>query len=75
MVRFAKHNIICCYGLPQDLITNNAKNLNNKLMDQVCKQFKIEHLNSVPYRPQMNGAIEAKNKNVKKILVKMTGTY
>ena len=29
----------------------------------------------VPYRPQMNGAVEATNKNIKKILVKMIDTY
>ena len=29
----------------------------------------------VPYRPQMNGVVEAANKNIKKILVKMTNTY
>ena len=29
----------------------------------------------VPYYPKMNGAIEAANKNIKKILVKMTNTY
>ena len=28
-----------------------------------------------PYRPKMNGAIEAANKNVKKIMAKMTDTY
>uniref|UniRef100_A0A2N9JBM4 Uncharacterized protein n=1 Tax=Fagus sylvatica TaxID=28930 RepID=A0A2N9JBM4_FAGSY len=31
--------------------------------------------NSAPYRPKMNGAVEAANKNVKKILSKMTETY
>uniref|UniRef100_A0A2N9FJ14 Uncharacterized protein n=1 Tax=Fagus sylvatica TaxID=28930 RepID=A0A2N9FJ14_FAGSY len=37
--------------------------------------FKIQHHNSAPYRPKMNGAVEAANKNVKKILSKMTETY
>jgi ribonuclease HI len=40
-----------------------------------CQQFKIQHHNSAPYRPKMNGAVEAANKNVKKILSKMTETY
>ena len=56
------------------LITDNASNLNNRMMDQLCQQFKIQHHNSAPYRPKMNGAVEAANKNVK-ILSKMTGTY
>uniref|UniRef100_A0A2N9HZZ8 Integrase catalytic domain-containing protein n=1 Tax=Fagus sylvatica TaxID=28930 RepID=A0A2N9HZZ8_FAGSY len=73
--RFVKNNIICRYGMPEMLITDNASNLNNRMMDQLCQQFKIQHHNSAPYRPKMNGAVEAANKNVKKILSKMTETY
>uniref|UniRef100_A0A2N9IKT4 Integrase catalytic domain-containing protein n=1 Tax=Fagus sylvatica TaxID=28930 RepID=A0A2N9IKT4_FAGSY len=69
------NNIICRYGMPEMLITDNASNLNNRMMDQLCQQFKIQHHNSAPYRPKMNGAVEAANKNVKKILSKMTETY
>uniref|UniRef100_A0A2N9HE59 RNase H type-1 domain-containing protein n=1 Tax=Fagus sylvatica TaxID=28930 RepID=A0A2N9HE59_FAGSY len=36
---------------------------------------RFQHHNSAPYRPKMNGAVEAANKNVKKILSKMTETY
>ena len=71
---FLKHNIIYRYGVPGELITNNGMNLNGKMIQQLYQQFKIEHRNSVPYRPQMNGAVEAANKNIKKILVKMTDT-
>uniref|UniRef100_A0A2N9H9A6 Uncharacterized protein n=1 Tax=Fagus sylvatica TaxID=28930 RepID=A0A2N9H9A6_FAGSY len=75
MPDFVKNNIICRYGMPEMLITDNASNLNNRMMDQLCQQFKIQHHNSAPYRPKMNGAVEAANKNVKKILSKMTETY
>ena len=44
------------------------------MIEQLCQQFKIKHWNSVPYYPQLNGAVEAANKNIKKILVK-TDTY
>uniref|UniRef100_A0A2N9IMV0 Reverse transcriptase RNase H-like domain-containing protein n=1 Tax=Fagus sylvatica TaxID=28930 RepID=A0A2N9IMV0_FAGSY len=37
--------------------------------------FKIQHHNSAPYCPKMNGVVEAANKKVKKILTKMTKTY
>jgi len=50
-------------------------NLNNKMMKELCDDFKIEHHNSSPYRPQMNGAVEAANKNIKKIVQKMVVTY
>ena len=44
-------------------------------MEQICEQFKNKHHNFVPYRPKMNGAVEVANKNVKKIVAKMTDTY
>ena len=75
VVQFLKHNIIFHYGMLGELITNNGTNLNGKMIQQLYQQFKIKHRNSIPYRPQMNGAVEAANKNIKKILVKMTNTY
>ena len=38
-------------------------------------RYKIHHHRSSPYRPQANGAVEATNKNVKKIVAKMVETY
>ena len=75
VARFLKHNIICRYEVLGELITDNGVNLNGKMIQQLYQQFKIEHRNLVPYRPQMNGAMEAANKNIKKILVKMIDTY
>ena len=72
---FLKHNIIYCYNVPGELITDNGMNLNGKMIQQICQQLKIEHKILVPYHPRMNGAVEAINKNIKKILVKMTDTY
>ncbi|XP_070006958.1 uncharacterized protein [Nicotiana sylvestris] len=40
-------------------------------MKEVCQQFKITHRNSTPYCPKANRAVEAANKNIKKILRKM----
>ncbi|XP_070004960.1 uncharacterized protein [Nicotiana sylvestris] len=38
------------------------------LMRKIHEQFKITHWNSTPYQPKANGAVEAANKNIKKIL-------
>lgn len=75
IARFIKKEIICRYGVPNKVITDNGLNLNNKVMDELCKSFKIEHHNSSPYRPKMNDAVEAANKNIKKIIQKMVKTY
>ena len=75
VARFIKKEIICCYGIPNKIITDNGSNLNNKIMKDSCKSFKIEHHNSSSYRPKMNGVGEATNKNIKKIVKKMMKTY
>ena len=67
VVRFIKREIIYRYGLPRKIITDNGTNLNNKMMGDMC-EFKIQHHNSTPYRPKMNGAVEAANKNIKNII-------
>ncbi|XP_070026568.1 uncharacterized protein [Nicotiana sylvestris] len=71
VVDFIHSNIICRFGIPTTIITDNATNINSHLMKEVCEQFKIMHRHSTPYRPKANGAVEAANKNIKKILRKM----
>nr|XP_009609672.1 uncharacterized protein LOC104103465 [Nicotiana tomentosiformis] len=71
VVDFVHSNIIYRFGIPKTITTNNAANLNSHLMREVCEQFKITYRNSTPYRPKANGAVEAANKNIKKILRKM----
>ena len=71
----SSRKIKCRYGIPKKIISDNATNLNNKMMKQICEQFKIKHHNSAPYHPKMNGAVEAANKNVKKIVAKMMDTH
>ncbi|XP_070008318.1 uncharacterized protein [Nicotiana sylvestris] len=71
VVYFVHSNIICRFGIPKTIITDNAANLNSHLMREICEQFKITHQNSTSYRPKANGAVEAANKNIKKILRKM----
>ncbi|XP_059306232.1 uncharacterized protein LOC132057622 [Lycium ferocissimum] len=75
VVEFVRNNIICRFGIPESIITDNGANLNSDLMREICETFKIIHRNSTPYRPQMNGAVEAANKNIKRILRKMIDNY
>ncbi|XP_049358852.1 uncharacterized protein LOC125823520 [Solanum verrucosum] len=72
---FVRNNIVCRFGIPESIITDNAANLNRDLMKETCERFKISHRNSTVYRPQMNGAVEAANKNIKKILRKILDSH
>ncbi|XP_017972718.1 PREDICTED: uncharacterized protein LOC18601752 [Theobroma cacao] len=73
--KFIQKEIICRYGLTERIITDNASNLNGTMVKDVCAKFKIKHHNSTTYRPKMNGAVETANKNIKKIIEKMTEVY
>ncbi|XP_069147690.1 uncharacterized protein [Solanum lycopersicum] len=68
-------NDCCKFGVPESVITDNGANLNSHLMRDICEEFKITHQNSTAYRPQMNGAVEATNKNIKKILRKIIDNH
>lgn len=75
VAHFIKQNIICRYGIPEKIIIDNGSNLNNKMMIELCQNFKIKHHNSSPYRLKMNRVVKAANKNIKKIVQKMVMTY
>ena len=75
VARFIRHNLICRYGIPERIIMNNGTNLNNTKIMGVWAERKIQHHNSSPRQLKMNGAMEAANKNIKKIIQKMTVTY
>ena len=74
MARFIEKNIICRYGLPHHVVTNNGVQFRADT-EALLKEYKIEHHRSSPYRPQANGAVEAANKNIKRILAKTLENY
>ena len=74
MARFIENNIICRYGVPQEIISDNGSHFEGEVRT-ILVLYNIDHHKSSPYRPQTNEAIEAANKNIKNILAKMVVTY
>ena len=72
VARFIENNIICRYGISQEIITDSGSHFEGEVQ-RIMKLHNIECHKSSPYRPQTNGAIEAANKNIKNILAKMGG--
>jgi transposase InsO family protein len=56
-------------------VTDNTKKFNGRMIGELHIKWKIKLSNSSPYRPKMNGVIEATNNNIKKIMQKMIVTY
>jgi hypothetical protein len=62
--------IICRFGIPYALITDNGTQFDCKPFQEWCDELKIRHFFSSVYHPQSNGQVEATNKNLVKILKK-----
>ena len=66
MARFIERNIICRYGLPHHVVTDNGVQFLFETF-ALLQHYKIEHHRSSLYHPQANGAVEAANKNVNEL--------
>jgi hypothetical protein len=49
MTRFIENNIICWYGVPHDVISDNAMHFEDEI-HKIFRKYKIEHHKSFPYR-------------------------
>ncbi|KAJ9679424.1 hypothetical protein PVL29_021374 [Vitis rotundifolia] len=70
---FIRSHIICRYGVPHELISDRGVHFRAEV-DTLVQRYGIQHHRSSAYRPQTNGAVEAANKNIKRILRRMVET-
>jgi hypothetical protein len=70
--RFFWQNIICQFGVPREIIVDNAKQFNCHLFKDYCYQMGVEVAFASVYHPQSNRAVEKANTliftTIKKIL-------
>ena len=59
------NEIICRFGAPVILITDNGTAFTAELFEHVCKILEIAHLTTAPYAPQSNGSIERAHQTMK----------
>ena len=65
MARFIEKSLICRYGVPHHIVTDNGVQFQAEIA-KILQKYGIEHHKSSPYRPQTNGAAKAANRNIKK---------
>ena len=73
-MKFIRKKLFYRYRIPHHIISYNGIQFQGTVRE-LLRTYKVEHHKSSPYRPQVNGAVKAANKNIKKILSKMTQTY
>ena len=61
-------NIICRYGIPRVLVSNNGKQLDNDSFKDFCSQLGIKNHYSLPAHPQANRQVEVKNRFLLKVI-------
>ncbi|XP_060211829.1 uncharacterized protein LOC132639399 [Lycium barbarum] len=64
VTNFIRVNIICCFGIPHYIITDNGKPFDNKLMNKICDLFSFTQRKSSMYHAAANGLAEAFNKTL-----------
>ena len=60
--------IICKFGIPRVLISNNGKQFDNESFQNFCSQLGIKNHYSSPAHPQANGQVEVTNRSLLKII-------
>ena len=73
VAKLIRSHIIYRYGVPHELISDRGVHFRGEV-NTLVQECGIQHHRSSAYRPQTNGAIEAANKNIKRILRKMVET-
>jgi transposase InsO family protein len=68
--KFLFNNIVCQFGPPLRILTDQGRNFESELINQLCQMLNIEKLRTTAYHPQGNGAIERYNRTLKQILSK-----
>ena len=67
VAKFIRNNIICRYGVPNEIISNNGSHFKKEVID-LLEKYNVAFHKSSTYLPQTNGAVKAANKNIKHIL-------
>nr|GEX72785.1 hypothetical protein [Tanacetum cinerariifolium] len=64
VIRFVMDNIICRFGLPRIMVTDNGAQLVNDPFKIWCGRFEIHQMNTTVARPQVNGLVERANRSL-----------
>ncbi|XP_030964982.1 uncharacterized protein LOC115986278 [Quercus lobata] len=58
---FVWKNIVCRFGVPKILVSDNGRQFDNALFRDFCAHFEIQNHYSSPAHPQANGQVEVAN--------------
>jgi transposase InsO family protein len=62
VISFFMENIICRFGIPKMLITDNGTQFDNQKIREQCERLQIDHMFFLISHPQTNGQAELTNR-------------
>lgn len=75
VAEFFHDNIICQYGAPKIILTDQGSSFNNEMFNALCGVMEVKHKLSAAYHPQTNGLTERFNKTLCQTLAKFIEQY
>ena len=48
----------CCFGVPNEILTDRGSHFVNSLLKMFHKKLGIRHITTTPYHPQTDGMVE-----------------
>ena len=67
VANFLRENIVCRFGVPSKIISNNGTPFLNKDVRRLIEWYSISHTTSTSYYPKENGQADAFNKRLLKM--------
>ena len=64
VTQFIWKNIVCRFGIPKSIVSDNGPQFDSRVYRNFCQELKIKNLYSTPRYPQSNGLAEASNKTL-----------
>ena len=71
VTRFIWKNIVCQFGIPRSIVSDNGPQFDSRVYWDFCQELKIKNLYSTPWYPQSNGQAEAAKKTLLTTLKKL----
>ena len=71
VVRFIQENILSRFGAPITITSDKGSHFANKLFAKLMSRYRVRHVMSLAYHPQLNRQAEISNREIKNILEKI----
>ena len=63
--------VVCRFGVPHELHSDQGRNFESQIFQEVCKRMGITKTRTTPFNPKSDGLVERTNRTIVQILAKL----